>query len=158
MTKRRAFNPKKLQKKTRKTTGEKAPKKITRGSFQVQDKWFDRAKLEGYRARSAYKLIQLDEKFHLIDPGMFVLDIASAPGSWLQVLSRNIGEDGHVIGFDLQKIKSLKKTNVSTFVGDIFDHDMVREWIEQRRPDEKNLPQLFDLITSDIAPKTTGQK
>lgn len=93
MTKKRAFNPKKLQKKNLKKGEKKGPKKIHRGNFQVQDKWFDRAKMEGYRARSAYKLLQLDEKFDLIQPGMFVLDVASAPGSWLQVLSRKIGPE-----------------------------------------------------------------
>ena len=55
------------------------PKKIVRGNFNVHDKWFELAKKEGYRARSAYKLIQLDEKFDLIQPGMNVLDVASAP-------------------------------------------------------------------------------
>lgn len=165
MTKKRAFNPKKLQKKNLKKGEKKGPKKIHRGNFQVQDKWFDRAKMEGYRARSAYKLLQLDEKFDLIQPGMFVLDVASAPGSWLQVLSRKIGPEWFAIGFDLQKIKSLKKPNVATFVGDIFGHEQVRSLIDTTLERSENWKLKiehwelkFDLITSDIAPKTTGQK
>lgn len=127
------------------------PKKIIRWNFNVHDKWFELAKKEGYRARSAYKLIQLDEKFGLIRPGMKVVDVACAPGSWLQVLSRRLWEHGLVVGFDIQPIKSLKKENVTTFVGDIFEKEKITEtiWLHMN---------VVDLVTSDIAPKTTWHK
>lgn len=139
----------------------KWPKKIHRGNFTVQDKWFEKAKQDGYRARSAYKLLQIDEHFHLIQPGMRILDIASAPWSWLQVISRTLGSDGLVIGFDLQPIKSLKKPNVRTFVWDIFEYEEVSEKIEKILNSDfwiLDWDWKFDLITSDIAPKTTGHK
>ena len=134
------------------------PKKVIRGNFNVHDKWFDLAKKDGYRARSAYKLLQIDEKFHVIKPGMHVLDVASAPGSWLQVLGRQLGSDGAAIGFDIQPIKSLKRDNIRTFVGDIFEKEMIKQKILDYEFWILNWEKQFDLVTSDIAPQTTGQK
>ncbi len=60
------------------------------GQFIVKDPFFKKAKALGYRARSAFKLIEIDEKFHLLHPKMHVLDLASAPGSFLQVISEKV--------------------------------------------------------------------
>jgi 23S rRNA (uridine2552-2'-O)-methyltransferase len=70
----------------------KAPRIANRGGYQVQDTWFHKAKAAGYRARSAFKLIQLEEDMHIIKPGMAVIDLGCAPGSWLQVLINTVGE------------------------------------------------------------------
>ena len=63
---------------------------------EVQDHWFKLAKQEGYRARSAYKLLELDERFRLLRRGDRVLDAGAAPGSWTQVAAKLVGERGRV--------------------------------------------------------------
>ena len=118
--------------------------------YQPQDKYFQRAKAEGYRARSAFKLEAIEERYHLLKPGMKVLDLGAAPGSFLQYISQRIGEKGLAIGIDLQKIEDLKLPNVRTYQGDINDEGLYKKIVQ-----ENGLNQ-FDLITSDLAPKTTG--
>jgi 23S rRNA U2552 (ribose-2'-O)-methylase RlmE/FtsJ len=60
--------------------------------FEVQDPYFAKAKKLGYRARSAFKLLEIQEKYNILKPGMNVLDVAAAPGSFLQVIAKAIGE------------------------------------------------------------------
>ncbi|TSC99419.1 MAG: 23S rRNA (uridine2552-2'-O)-methyltransferase, partial [Candidatus Peregrinibacteria bacterium Greene1014_49] len=86
------------------------------------DKWARKAKEEGFRARSIYKLQELDEKFHLLSPGITILDLGAAPGSWLQYVSGKIGPKGLAIGLDLQKIEKIA-ANVVTMQQDIMDLD-----------------------------------
>jgi len=74
---------------------------------QAKDPFFQRAKAEGYRARSAYKLLGLDEKFKLLRPGQTVVDLGAAPGSWAQVAARAVGRWGRVVAVDLQPIEPL---------------------------------------------------
>ena len=100
-----------------------------------------KAKEEGYRARSVYKLKELDEKFNLIKPGMTVLDLGAAPGSWLQYAKERIGAEGKVIGIDLQEIEPIE--GVKTIQADITN--------------DLDLPNA-DLILSDLAPSTSGVK
>lgn len=109
-------------------------------SYTPNDKWAQKAKSQNYRARSVYKLKELDQRFHLLLPGMKVLDLAAAPGSWLQYASEKVGKLGAVTGIDLQEIAPIRK-NVTTIVADI------NEW----QPDSQ-----YDLVLSDIAPSTTG--
>ena len=68
---------------------------------EVQDHFFKLAKEEGYRARSAYKLTEIDDRFRLLRPGARVLDLGACPGSWMQVAARRVGERGLVVGIDL---------------------------------------------------------
>lgn len=82
------------------STKKKRPK-----DYVVQDKYFLEAKRLGYRARSAFKLIEIDEKYRIVRPGAKVLDLASAPGSFIQVLMKKVGEEGFVVGLDIQAIK-----------------------------------------------------
>ncbi|MBU0706096.1 RlmE family RNA methyltransferase [Patescibacteria group bacterium] len=118
--------------------------------YQSQDKFFKKAKEEGYRARSVFKLQAIDERYHLLRPGMKVLDLGAAPGSFLQYIGEKIGERGVGIGIDLQKIEDLKLVNVKTYQGDIFDEELYKKIVRENGLDK------FDLITSDLAPKTTG--
>lgn len=118
--------------------------------YEAQDKFFNKAKEEGYRARSAFKLQAIDEKYHLLKTGMKVLDLGAAPGSFLQYISQKIGIRGLAIGIDLQEIEDLGLPNMKTYVGDIFDNELYKKIVQ-----ENGLKQ-FDLITSDLAPKTTG--
>ena len=118
--------------------------------FIVKDPYFEKAKQLGYRARSAFKLLEIQEKFDLIHPGMCVLDVASAPGSFIQVISKIVGEAGRVIGVDIQTIKSFGQKNISFLQASIFEYEKIHAFIRERDIEK------FDVITSDIAPNTTG--
>ncbi len=115
--------------------------------FKIQDQYFKKAKAEGYRARSAFKLIEIDDKFKIFKKGQSVLDLGAAPGSWLQVIQKKVGKRGNMVGIDLQEIKALGE-NVALYQVDIFS-----ELVEDLLIGEK-----FDVITSDLAPKTSGIK
>ena len=122
------------------------------GSYLPQDKYFKKAKEQGYRARSVFKLEELQNKYHLIRPGDKVLDLGAAPGSFIQYIQKIIGKDGLLIGLDLTPIKPFSQPNVKAYVGDIFDdkiYDMIFKNHSVRR---------FDVVTSDLAPATSGIK
>ena len=108
------------------------------------DKWSKKAAEEGYRARSVYKLMELNEKFYIIRNGMTVLDLGAAPGSWLQYTAEEVGPKGRVIGIDLTEIEPID--NVETYVEDITNVEAI----------QKIVPETVDLILSDLAPKTSG--
>ena len=113
------------------------------------DTYHKRAKEEGYRSRAAYKLKQIDERFHLFKGARYVLDIGAAPGGWLQVASEAVGEGGLVVGVDLNPIEYLELDNVETIVGDILDEgttEAIREL----------LPGSVDVVLSDLAPNISG--
>jgi 23S rRNA (uridine2552-2'-O)-methyltransferase len=114
----------------------------------VNDPYVKKAQLEGYRSRSAYKLIELNEKDRLIKPNMFLLDLGSAPGGWSQVASKLIGRNGRVLATDILPMEPIK--NVDFVQGDFTDEAVVAQLME-RLGGEK-----FDLIISDIAPNITG--
>lgn len=122
-------------------------------AYVVHDPYFKKAKELGYRARSAFKLLEIQEKFQIIKPGMNVLDVASAPGSFLQVIAKIIWRDAKVVGIDIQKIdKNFWYPNVYLLQEDIFEFDKIKAFFTTL-----DITQ-FDLITSDIAPSTTGMK
>ncbi|HET9917513.1 MAG TPA: RlmE family RNA methyltransferase, partial [Candidatus Binatia bacterium] len=74
-------------------------------AYTPQDRFFKKAKQEGYRSRAAYKLVELQQRFHLINAGDKVIDLGAAPGGWLQVAAKFVGANGKVIGVDLQPIQ-----------------------------------------------------
>ena len=76
---------------------------------QKRDIYVRQSKVDGYRARSAYKLIEIDEKFKIFKGGMSVIDIGAAPGSWSQYASKKI-KNGKVISIDLKKMEEIKNT------------------------------------------------
>lgn len=119
--------------------------------YVPNDKWSKKASAEGYRARSVYKLMELDAKFRLIKPGMRILDIGAYPGSWLQYAAEKAGEKGRLIGVDLQEIEPVAP-NVSCFVQDALDEAGMDALLSKQGIDR------FDLILSDLAPKTSGVK
>lgn len=119
--------------------------------YTPNDKWSQKAQEEGYRARSVYKLEELDTKFRLLQPGMTVLDLGAAPGSWLQYVAQKIGPQGKAIGMDLSEIEPIAD-NVSLYVQDITDVDGVEEILKNESMD------AVDLVLSDLAPKTSGVK
>jgi len=117
--------------------------------YTPNDAWSRKAAKEGYRARSVYKLMELDERFHLLKPGQTVLDLAAAPGSWLQYASKRIGPKGLAIGFDLKPIAPIAD-NVRTFEQDITQPEKIDSLLEA-----EHLPAI-GLVLSDIAPSTSG--
>ncbi len=129
-------------------------KKKKPAPYQMHDKYFDMAKKEWYRARSVYKLKEIQETFGIIEETMNVCDIGAAPWSFIQYIKRIIRDTGNIIGIDLKPINKYSQNNIITLVHDIFDFDTLKPRIEKLIwKGEK-----FDLITSDIAPNTTGRK
>lgn len=120
--------------------------------YQPQDRYFKKAKEKGYRARSVFKLEEIQNAFHLIRPGDKVLDLGAAPGSFMQFIGKIVGPRGLVIGIDLQSIKSFNQTNLRSYVGDIFDEKVYEKVLAD------NSLSVFDVITSDLAPSTMGIK
>lgn len=119
--------------------------------FIVQDPYFAKAKKLGYRARSAFKLIELQEKYNLIHPQMNVLDVWAAPGSFLQVIGKIVDLEHKVVGIDITKIDpNFGRWNIHLLQESIFEYEKIRTFL-----DSLGIGQ-FDLITSDIAPSTTG--
>ena len=114
-----------------------------------RDPYHRRAKEEGYRSRAAFKLKQLDERFRFLDGAKHVLDIGAAPGGWLQVAAEAVGEDGLVVGVDIERIAPLGLDNVKTIVGDIMEEETVERL-------EEIFPGRADVVLSDLSPKVSG--
>lgn len=118
--------------------------------YDPKDPFYRKAKQAGLRARSAFKLEEIAQRFRLFRRGMAVLDLGAAPGGWLQVLAKWVGPQGLVVGIDLQPIEPVGP-NVATIEGDIYAPE-VQETLRSIHAER------FDVITSDMAPKTTGIK
>lgn len=116
---------------------------------ELHDEFFKRAKADGYAARSAYKLIEINQKRRLMGIGDKVLDLGCAPGSWLQVASRIVGPTGLVLGIDLQPVTIDPLPNVRTAIGDIFESPP--EMFLEAAGGSK-----FQCVLSDMAPNTSG--
>lgn len=117
-------------------------------SRHLSDPFVRQAQKDGYRSRSAYKLIELNEKDKLIRPGMRILDLGSAPGGWSQVAGKLVGEKGRVLATDILPMDELE--NVDFIQGDFTEEAVVQQvfdWLRGTR---------FDLIISDIAPNISG--
>lgn len=119
-------------------------------SYEKPDFWAQKAKKEGYPARSVYKLQEIDKKFNLIKQGARVMDIGAAPGSWsLWVLQRLAGK-GFLASVDLQEIGMKSPYDNFLFIlGDLYDPE-VRQKLLAAGP--------FGLVLSDAAPATTGNR
>ena len=115
---------------------------------QRRDTYVRQSKVDGYRARSAYKLIEIDEKFKIFKGSMNVIDIGAAPGSWSQYASKKI-KDGKIISIDLKEMEKIK--NVILVKGD-FTQDEVKNHIKS------HLSKKSDVVMSDMAINTTGIK
>ena len=114
------------------------------------DHFARRARREGFRARSIYKLEEIDRRTRLLRRGARVLDLGCAPGSWLQYASERVGRGGRVVGIDLKAVPSLGAVNVATLQGDIFETDA--EVLLDAGAGR------FDVVLSDMAPATSGNR
>jgi len=117
--------------------------------YRPKDHYFQRAKQRGFRARSAFKLEELVERFDLLRPGARVLDLGAAPGGFLQVIARTVGPSGLAVGVDLVALRPFTEAWVRTAVVDVLADDA------QARI-EALAPGPYDAVLSDMAPKTTG--
>jgi len=116
--------------------------------YEKPDFYSLKARQEGYVARSVYKLMEIQEKFNIIKPGEKVLDLGCAPGSWSQYVSKEVQENGLLVGIDYKEIKVDYSNTV--FIKGNFLRPHTQEKLAEYAP--------FDGIISDMAPDTTGDK
>ena len=114
---------------------------------QLNDPFVAEAHRLGYRSRAAFKLIQLDERFHLLAPGRRVVDLGCAPGGWTQIAAARVGEAGRVVGIDLNPTDSLPSATI--LEGD-FREPATADGIREA------LGGPADLVLSDMAAPATG--
>lgn len=111
--------------------------------YNPKDHFFHKAKQEGFVARSAYKLEEIQKKYKVLKPGQRVLDLGCSPGSWSQVASKLIGPRGQLVGIDLKPV-SVQLQNADFRMVDVLTLE------------SKDFDGLFDCILSDMAPNTSG--
>jgi 23S rRNA (uridine2552-2'-O)-methyltransferase len=129
--------------------------KVTRTSKawmqeHLNDEFVKRAQKEGYRARAAYKLIEIDDKDKLIKPGMTIVDLGSTPGSWSQVAVQRLKGNGKVIALDILDMTGIAGV---TFIQGDFREEAV---LKQLQTAINNKP--VDLVIADMAPNISGVK
>jgi 23S rRNA (uridine2552-2'-O)-methyltransferase len=118
------------------------------GTRRPQDHFGERAKREGFPARSVYKLQEIDRRVQLLRRGQRVLDLGASPGSWTQYAAQKVGREGKVVGIDLNPPRIGLPPHVSFQALDVFKLDALAEYG----------PQSFDVVMSDMAPHTSGQR
>ena len=119
--------------------------------YDPKDHYYRQAKKAGLRARSAFKIEEIVRRHRLLGKGQAVLDLGAAPGGFLQVLAEQVGERGLAVGVDLEPIRPLARPWVKTAVLDLLAPDALQRIAELH-------PGRFDLVTSDMAPRTIGIK
>lgn len=119
---------------------------------ELHDHFFHEAKREGYRSRAAYKLIEIDDRRSVLSKGDRVLDCGCAPGSWMQAALRRIGEAGVMVGVDLQAVPPIPNAE------NCFIHQADLREIDDEVLLAHTDGEPFDVILSDMAPNTTGDR
>lgn len=116
---------------------------------QLNDPYVHAAKSKGYRSRAAFKLIELDSKFHFLKKGARVLDLGAAPGGWTQVAAQRIGETGHIVAIDILEMEPMP--GVEIFHADLTDPEIPAQLKQALRG-------AADVVLSDMAASTTGHR
>ena len=114
------------------------------------DEYVKRAQKEGYRSRAVYKLLEMDDKDRLLRPGMTVVDLGAAPGSWSELLSKRVGDSGRIIALDILPMDALG--DVTFIEGDFTDQTVYDALMKELNG------KWVDLVISDMAPNTSGVK
>lgn len=117
---------------------------------QEKDPWVQKARREGWRARAVYKLEQIDKKERLLKPGMLVVDLGAAPGSWSQYVSDKLDGRARIVAVDLLQMDTLP--DVAFIQGDFRENETVASIHEALGGDRA------DLVMSDMAPNLSGNK
>lgn len=120
-------------------------------SFKVKDFYYHKAKKENYLARSVYKLEEIQKRHNVLKKGLKVIDLGYYPGSWAQYTSSIVGPQGLVVGVDIQPVNKQLSSypNITALQKDIDEIVSYEEF---------NLGDPFDVVLSDMAPKTSGIK
>ncbi len=114
---------------------------------QDKDPYVKQARAAGYRARAAFKLLELDEKDRLLRPGLNVVDLGAAPGSWAQVAAEKVGDSGRVVALDILPMDALP--GVEIIEGDFREAEALEAL-------EAAVGERVDLVLSDMAPNLSG--
>jgi len=114
-----------------------------------RDYYYRKAKREDLRSRASFKLLEAVEKYNFMKLGDIVVDLGAAPGGWLQISRKIVGESGFVLGVDINKIEPLGFANVVTIVGDIRNSEVIRRI-------KALLPRPADVVLSDASPNVSG--
>ncbi len=117
--------------------------------YNPKDHYFKKAKEQNFVARSIFKLEEIDQKLKIIHPNQKILDLGAAPGSWSQYCSKKIGPQGRLLGVDLTSI-NIKLNNAAFIQADLRDLELTSIFKEH------GFNELFDVVLSDMAPRTTG--
>ncbi len=117
-------------------------------SGRPQDAWGRKARREGFPARSVYKLEEIDRRVRLLRPGQRVLDLGAFPGSWTLYAAKRVGAKGQVLGLDIQEPRGELPPQAEMRQVDVLTLE----------PIDVGGPASFDVVLSDMAPSTTGQK
>ena len=118
-------------------------------TYNPRDHYFKKAKKENFAARSVFKLEEIDQKLKIIKTHQTILDLGASPGSWSQYCSQKIGPQGRVLGVDLSEVK-VKLSNATFIQADLRDLHLETIFSEH------GFTPPFDVVLSDMAPKTTG--
>jgi len=121
-----------------------------------EDHWVKQAKQAGYRSRAAFKLLEINDKDHLIKPGMVVVDLGAAPGGWCQVVEPLVGNKGQVFGLDILDMPAINgvKFIQGDFTGDESLHQLETLLTNSGVSAANSRP--VDLVLSDMAPNISG--
>jgi 23S rRNA (uridine2552-2'-O)-methyltransferase len=111
--------------------------------------YYRKAKEEKYRSRASYKLLQVLEKYQFINLGDVVVDLGAAPGGWMQVAQKTVGNKGLVLGIDINPIQPFETQNFQTILGDITDSQIIEQI-------KGYLPKQADVVVSDVSPNISG--
>ena len=116
---------------------------------QINDPYVARAQREGFRSRAAFKLAEIDDKFHLLKSGAHVVDLGAAPGGWSEIAARRVGQGGRVIALDILDLKPIAGV-------DVLHHD----FLSADAPDKLKalLGGPADVVLSDMAANATGHR
>ena len=115
---------------------------------QHRDPFFKQSKIQGYRSRSAFKLIEMNKKFKFLKKETYLLDLGCSPGGWAQVATKIISK-GEILSVDIKSMDNIH--NVNFLKGDLLDNEIcekISNYFEKK----------FDVVISDIAANTTGNK
>jgi len=120
-------------------------------AYNPNDYYYRQAKKENYAARSVFKIQEIDTRLRIFKQGQQVLDLGAAPGSWSQYAAKKIGKQGRILGIDIQPIQ-ITLQNALFITADLRDLNLEQTMIEN------GISPPFDVVLSDMAPKTTGFK